>query len=170
MKLEQLRLTTSIVGTMTRSMDLVAPQVDIVRKYQQDYGDGTGIDQAQFIFSDTRPLAATTAENVDLSGALANPLGSTLVFSAVKELLIHAADTNVGNLKIGEGIANAFVGPFGAGSVGIQVPPGGLLHLSNPSAAGWAVTGGSGDLLKVENLGAGSASYDIIIVGEGTAS
>ena len=41
--------------------------------------------------------------------------------------------------------------------------------IASPTAAGWLVTAGTGDLLKIANGGAGSAvDYDIILIGAAT--
>jgi hypothetical protein len=79
-------------------------------------------------------------------------------------------DANTGNLRVGAGVANAFQGFFGASAIGVLVTPDGLLVLIDPSATGQAVTGGTGDLLRIENLSAGSSDYDIYIIGEGTVA
>ena len=47
-----------------------------------------------------------------------------------------------------------------------QMQPGGTLLLVAPNAAGYAVTAGTGDLLKVANSGGSTGvTYDIVIVG-----
>jgi hypothetical protein len=85
-------------------------------------------------------------------------------------IIVKAAEGNTGNLRVGAGVTNAFQGWFGAAAVGCLVPPGGILVLMDPGATGQAVTSGTGDLLRVENLGGSSNSYDIIVAGEGTVS
>lgn len=164
------KITTSIVGRQTAALDLSSVQDNIARSYVQEYADGTGADQAQQMFSDTRALAGSAAESLDLAGGLASALGGNITFTAIKEIIIVAAEANAGNIRVGRVVANGFVGPFDqtAGSLGVTVPPGGRIHLSNPGAGGWGVTGGTADLLRIENLDAAGVSYDIILVGEGT--
>lgn len=167
--LASLKVTTSIVGQVTNALDLATPEVSLSKSYVQNYADGTAIDQAQKVFSDTRSLSSSASESLDLAGGLADPLGGNITFTAIKEIIIKAAAANTGNLRVGKVISNGFAGPFDqtAGSLGVTIPPGGILHLRNASAAGWAVTAGTGDLLSVENLVAAGQSYDIILVGEG---
>jgi hypothetical protein len=170
MLLENLKIILSIIGTQTNAKDLVTPQADLVEKIEQSFSDGTGADQAQVIFSDTRTLAGSTNESLDLAGGLPHALGGTITFSAIKAIIVKARDTNTGNLRVGAGVANAFQGFFGASAIGNLVTPDGLLVLIDPSATGQAVTGGTGDLLRIENLSAGSSDYDIYIIGEGTVA
>lgn len=170
MHLENLKATVALVGTMTSALDLVTPQFDLVKKYEQSFADGTGADQAQVMFSDTRSLAGSTNESLDLAGGLAHALGGSITFSAAKLLIVKAAEGNTGNIRVGAGVTNAFQGWFGASAIGCLVPPGGILVLMDPGATGETVTGGTGDLLRIENLGGSTNSYDIIIAGEGTVA
>ncbi len=170
MNLQNLKITTAISGSQTNAKDLTTPQADIVESFVQSYSDGTGADQAQLIFADERTLAGSASESIDLAGGLTHELGGTITFTAIKEIIVVGDDANSGNLRVGAGVANAFVGPFGASAIGNLVEPSGLLHQRTPSAAGWTVTAGTGDLLRIENLGGASATFKLIIVGEGTVA
>lgn len=170
MNLQNLRLTTAIIGSLANALDVVTPQADIVRKFEFDFDDGTGADQAQAFFSDSRTLAGSASESLDLAGGLASPLGGSITLTAAKILVVKAAAANTGNLRVGADVANAFEGWFGASAIGVLVPPGGILVLVDRSATGQAVTGGTADLLRVENLSAGSSDYEIFIAGEGTVA
>jgi hypothetical protein len=123
MLLENLKIILSIIGTQTNAKDLVTPQADLVEKIEQSFSDGTGADQAQVIFSDTRTLAGSTNESLDLAGGLPHALGGTITFSAIKAIIVKARDTNTGNLRVGAGVANAFQGFFGASAIGNLVTP-----------------------------------------------
>lgn len=48
----------------------------------------------------------------------------------------------------------------------INIRPGGALILLAPDATGYAVTAGTGDLLRIANsAGSTSVTYDIILIG-----
>jgi hypothetical protein len=162
------KITTEIVAQQSSALDLTAPQADISKSYVERYSNGGGADQAQLIFSDSRSINASSNDDLDLSGVLASALGGTIAFAAIKEIIIKAKSTNTGDLRVGKVISNGFAGPFDqtAGSLGVRVPPNGILHLRNPSAGGWAVTNATGDLLRVENLVAAQADYDVFLIGE----
>lgn len=162
------RILTEFDILVSSSLDLGSSESPIAQAFRQAFDTGAGIDQAQIAFGDIRSVNAAATDSLDLAGGLAGLLGGTLTFTAIKEIFIFAAVANDASLLVGEGISNAFVGPFGASAVGILVPPGGILHLRNPTAAGWTVTAGTGDLLPVENPGAVANSYTIILIGEGS--
>jgi hypothetical protein len=128
-------------------------------------GNGTGTNQASRLFSDTRTLAASATENLDLAGVLTDPFGNVLTFATVKVMKFCAAAANVNNVVIGGAAVNGFVGPFGAAPHTLAVRPGGCFVWVAPQT-GAAVTPGTGDLLQVANSGAGtSVTYDVIILG-----
>jgi hypothetical protein len=170
MLLQSAKITTRIVASQTNAKDLSTPQADIVRSIEQSYADGTGADQAQIVWGDTRTLGSSASESLDLAGGLTHELGGTITFTAIKEIIIEGDEDNTGNLRVGAGVANAFVGPFGASAIGNLVGPLGLFHQRDRSATGWAVTAGTGDLLRIENLVAATANYNITIIGEGSVA
>lgn len=160
------RISTDISVLLTNGLDLGAARATIERVIRQAYDTGTGVDQANGAFGDQRAVAGSATDSLDLAGALAGSLGGNLTFTAIKEILVYALPTNTTNLLVGKAVTNAFVGPFGAGAVGISVAPGGLVHLRNPTAAGWAVTVATGDILAVENTGGTAANFLVILIGE----
>lgn len=160
------KFTLSVVAQQTSSKALTTPEADVSKSYVANYANGTGANQAQAIFSDSRTITGSGTDNLDLSGSLTDALGATVALTAVKELVI--ANTGTVQIRVGKKITNGFAGPFDqtAGALGIIVEAGGVLRLSNPSAAGWAVTAATADLLSVENLAGTAAAYDVIIVGK----
>lgn len=170
MLLNNAKITTRVIASQTNAGDLSTPQDDIVKSYEQSYSNGTGAEQAQILFHDQRTLGASAAESLDVAGGLPHPLGGMISFTAIKEIIIAGAPANTGDLRVGAGVVNGFTGPFGAAAIGNLVGPGGIFHQRNASAAGWAVTAGTADLLRVENLVAAAQTYDIIIIGEGVVA
>ena len=158
------KIVTQLYAKLTGTGDLQTPESTLNEINSTSLSNGTGSNQANMVFSDTRSLTASASENLDLAGGLTSALGATITFTKIKAIWIKAASTNTGAIEVGEGIANAFVGPFQASSVGVAIPPGGELLLTAP-VDGWTVTAGTGDLLKVENLVAAAASYDIVLLG-----
>lgn len=127
--------------------------------------NGAGSGQANQLFSDTRTLSASATENLDMAGALANPFGATITYSAVKAIRVCAAAGNTNNVVVGGAGSNTFVGPFADATDKVVVKPGGCFLAVAP-ASGWSVTAGTGDILLVANSGSGtSVTYDVTIVG-----
>lgn len=130
------------------------------------FSDGTGADQIKNVFADNRTIAASSNDDLDLAGSLINALGQTLTFTKIRGILVRAASANVNNVVVGGAAANQFATPFGAVAHTVVVRPGGLLALIANDATGYAVTAGTGDILRVANSGAGSSVvYDIVLIG-----
>jgi hypothetical protein len=125
--------------------------------------DGIGFNQADRVFSDSRTVAASTNDDLDLSGTLLDPFGVVVTFAKVKAIVIKASASNTTNLTIGNG-ATPFIGPFGAAAHTIQLQPGGEINLVAPQT-GWTVTNATADILRIANAAGATAAYDIDIIG-----
>lgn len=131
-------------------------------------GDGEGADTAASVstkmFFDTRTLAASANESLDLAGGLTDASGATLTFTEIHAIYVRAADANVNSVQVGGG-SNPFIGPFADATDRISVGPGDVALLT--STAGWAVTAATADILRLGNSSSGSAvTYDIVVIGE----
>lgn len=162
-------LETAIVASLraieTSALDLAQGRAPIELEVRHAFGNGSGANQASNAFSDSRTLAASGSENLDLAGALISAFGAVLNFASVKAILIRARATNANNVVVGPAASNGFLGPFADASDRVAIKPGGVFLVTAP-AAGWPVTAGSGDLLSVSNSGAGTpVDYDIVVVG-----
>lgn len=134
--------------------------------YSISLGSGTGANQASNSFHDQRTLTASSSENLDLAGSLTNAFGTTLTFTKIKAIIIHAASSNTNNVLVGGAASNAFVNWVGDATDIITVRPGGTFILVAPDSTAYAVTASTGDILKVANSSSGtSVVYDITIIG-----
>lgn len=167
-------MATSITAKVSVKIDAeLANSLDIGSVvYPLSYGitkiltDGTGADQAKEMFSDTRTIAASGTDDIDLSGVLLDAFGNTLLFTRIKALIIEAAAGNTNDVVVGGAASNGFITPFGASTDKVKVKPGGVMVLIAPDATAYAVTAATADLLRVANGGAGtSVTYNIILVG-----
>jgi hypothetical protein len=136
----------------------------------QGYSTGAGASQMDRLFAAQRTITASGTDDLDLSGtALQDILGQNLALVRVKLIAVYAATGNTNNVVVGAAASNQFIGPFGAATHTLALPPGGSLLVVSPTAAGWAVTAGTGDLFRVANGGAStSVTYDVIIGGSST--
>ncbi len=159
---------TQVQGTYSGSNPLGSVSFAFNQRSLSQVTSGTTVGRSDKLFSDTRTIAASSSENLDLAGVLTDPFGVVATFGHVKAIYIKASAANANSVVIGGAPANAFIGPFGDATDKISIPPGGSVLLVHPGA-GWAVTGGTGDILLVGNSGAGSGvSYDIVLVGTST--
>jgi hypothetical protein len=127
---------------------------------------GTGANQADRLFADTRTIAASGTDPLDLNGVLVDAVGTTMSLLRVKFLYVAAAAANVNNVIVGGAGANAFINWVGAAAHTLTVRPGGFLALYAPDATAYAVTAATGDIWQIANSGAGtSVTYDVVIIG-----
>ena len=159
-----LSLTTQLTGDYVKALDIANSTVDLNYVKRTDLASGTGAGQADLLWYDTRTLAASTPEDLDLAGVLTDAFGTTLTFAKIKGLVIVAAAANTNTINVTRPAANG-VPIFLAAGDGVPVLPGGEFRWSAPGA-GVAVTAGTGDLLTITNAAAGtSVTYDVFIVG-----
>jgi hypothetical protein len=126
--------------------------------------DGTGAGQCNKWYRAYRTLTAGSADNLDLAGSLLDPFGNTLTFTGIKYIAISliSASANGTNKLVMGNATNPFVGPLSsAGTIDIFDS----LELYHPGASGWSVTAGTADILKINNPGAASVTYCILIAG-----
>ena len=159
------RAETTITAVQTTTADLSTPADSLAYSKRIDLASGTGINQADLIFHDQRTLIASGTEDLDLAGALTDKFGNTITMARIKGIVVTAAAGNTNNVNVTRPGSNG-VPIFLAAGDGVPVVPGGKFEWWAPSAAGIAVTAGTGDLLTITNsAGSTGVTYDVIIVG-----
>jgi len=149
-------------ATFTNALDNTTTKDALSLDLTDTLANGTGTDQANQIWHDRRTLAATS-ENLDVAGGLTDPFGATVTFTAIKCILIHNRETTAGyDLTIGGG-TNALVNWVADSSDKVVIGPNAVFLLWHPGA-GYAVTAGTGDILKID-AGANTVTYDIVLIG-----
>lgn len=156
--------------TLAGAGDLGTPKVNVAVSKVLDLVGGTdATNKADLLFSDTRTLAASGTENIDLSGVLTDAFGAVITTAEIVAIFISAAAANTNNVNVSVPATNGFAGPFLAAGDGVAVKKGEWQLFVSQS--GWAVTAGTGDLLTVANSAAGTAvTYDIVVVGRTVAA
>lgn len=160
------KISTQISILHTGTGDLATPIATVAKNLAYAFGFGTSSGQATQEFTDTRTLAASTGEDLDLSGAtLKDALGNNLAFTKVVAIVVQANAGNGGNITVGPPASNGFVGPFGAASQTVVIDAGDMFMATNING-GWTVTNSTGDLLHIANTDSvNSGMYDIYIIG-----
>lgn len=129
------------------------------------FANGVGADQADRVWHDRRTLAASAAENLDLSGGLTDVFGATITLARLKALVLYADPGNTNLVQLTRPSSNG-VPLFLAASDGLALRPGGAFCWVSPDATGIVVTAGTGDLLTVTNSAGGtSVTYDVLLLG-----
>lgn len=162
-------ISLSIKAQQIGSADLGSPRMtlDTICEILQ-FSQGTdAVGKTDILFSDTRNLAASTSEDLDLAGVLTDAFGAVVTMAEVVAIFVKAHSTNVNNVVVGAA-AQPFAGPLGA--TGTYTIKPGEYYLA-VSRSGWAVGAGATDDLKIANGGAGSAvNYDIVVIGRSAAA
>jgi hypothetical protein len=157
-------IKAGISATHTSVLDLATATFPLSLFSSINLTDGTGASQADRIFSDSRTLAASATEDLDLSGALTNAYG-TVTFARIKAILIVADAGNTNNVNFSRPASNG-VPLFLAASDGLPIRPGGVFLWACSDATGIAVTAGTGDLITLTNsAGSTAVTYSIVIIG-----
>lgn len=156
--------------TQVGSNDLGSPNLKLdIAKLLTLYEGTDATNKADLFFSDTRTLAASGTEDLDLAGVLTSAFGATIAAAEVVAIFIAAAAGNTNNVNVTRPASNGFIGPFLAAGDGISVKPGEWAALVSQS--GWAVTAATGDLLTITNsAGSTGVTYDIVIVARTVAA
>lgn len=160
------KVSLTLESRLSSGLDLNATaQALLSLSKQLRLSDGTGADQANQLWFDTRQIAVSGTDDLDLSGVLVNALGATVAFARVKLMYVFAYASNTNNVLIGGG-TNPLVNWVGAAGDIVVVTPGGIHWLYAPNATAYAVTAGTGDILRIANSGAGTVvDYDIVLIG-----
>jgi hypothetical protein len=160
-------LAVAASASLTGAQDLTTPLANLVFSRSAKLGSGTGAGQADRLFSDRRTLDASATENLDLSGALLDALGGPAAFVRVKGLFISADASNTNRVVFGAASANAWATLLNTTGT-VSLPPGAsaAFMCGTGDATAWAVTSGTGDILKVANGAGGTpVTYDIVVIG-----
>jgi len=156
----------SVLTTLIGGLDIQTQKSELQFTRGFSLDSGTGANQADKVWSDTRTITASGTDDIDLAGVLLDAFGAALTFAKVKLIAVAAYAANTNNCVVGAAAATQFVGPFGAATHTVAVAPGGFFCITRPDAAGWAVGAGASDLLRVTNSAGGtSVTYDVVILG-----
>lgn len=162
------RFDLSVSANYSATLDLATAQANLLKTYSAVLQTGVGAGQADKTFHDTRTLAASASEDLDLAGTLLDAFGTAITFVKLKAVIISAAAANTNNVLVG-GVAagvTSFLSPAATGI--ITVRPGATFAIlaGQADSTGYAVTATTADLLHIANSAGGtSVTYDVIIVG-----
>ncbi len=133
-----------------------------------EFVDGTGLNQVDMVYTETRTVAASTTEDIDVdAGGLLDAFGQVFTIAELKALIICAATANTNTVTI-LGDANS-VPVLDTAAATMDLKPGGCFVFVDPSAAGVPVTAATGDIIQVENT-AGGTTVDLNILILGSSS
>ena len=157
------RFALTIESTLTNPLDLSTPLDPLRYSLSQVISDGAGANQANLHWHDTRQLAASATDDIDLAGALSGAFGATLTFARVKAILVRNKGTTAAAITVGPSPTNGVANFLGTSD---RLPAGALMAMALFDATGWPITAGSADRIRVTNTsGALTQEYEIIVIG-----
>lgn len=166
-------ITTRMIARYVGSQDYGGPEYRPMIEAIAQWENGTGANQADAPpYLDERTIASGASDDIDLSGVLIGPFGTTIAFARMVAMLIinapknPAAPRNTTALTIGAG-ANPWFGFVGgaANTVGPLRPNGAFLMFSGDAGGLGAVTPGTADILRVTNAAGAPNTYQICLIG-----
>jgi hypothetical protein len=162
-------IEVGVKAKQTGTADLGTPNILLDIAKSMEFTPGTAsVAQANVLFSDTRTLAASASEDLDLAGALADAFGATIAAAEVVAIYIAAASGNTNDVQVTRPATNG-VPLFLAAGDGLALGPGDFVLLTNRK--GVTVTAGTGDVVHIANSGAGSSvTYDVVVIGRTVAA
>jgi hypothetical protein len=158
-----------IQGKQTGAGDLGTPQLPIDIDELLDFSAGTAaVGQANVLFQDTRTIAASGNEDLDVAGVLTDAFGASIAAAEIVAIFIKAHEPNTNSVQVTRPAANG-VPLFLAASDGLSIAPGDFFLLTRRT--GVTVTAATGDLINIANSGAGTGvTYDVVIIGRTIAA
>lgn len=161
------RISVALNGLQTATPDLSAATSNVGVERTYSFLNGTLAGQADRVWKDSGTIGASSNTDIDLAGSLTDDFGGTVAFARIKALVIAAAAGNTNNVVVGAAASNPWTTLLGSTHT-ITLRPGAWIALGAGTAdlTGYAVTAGTGDVLRLANSGAGTGvNYDIAIIG-----
>ena len=156
------QILLSILAHETTSGDISRTLRATPASYSLSLSDGTGANQSQVVWSDSR-TATNAPSSINLT-SLPDDRG-TVALAAIKVMYIR----NSGSVAVNWNGGTWTSGPLSApGDCVLTIPAGGCAVFVAPTAAGYAVPAGS-QTIDIDTA-SGSSAYEIILIGEGTVT
>jgi len=128
---------------------------------------GTGSQQVNQEYLATRSVLTTANDDIDLSGSLTDDDGETITFTKIKKIIVAITDADgTKKLYVGpKGVSNPFIGPWAGGQGATVYEEVFEFQLWINSFAGWTVTAGTGDILRIHNPTGSTITYTLYLEG-----
>ena len=160
-------VNVNVKGSITENaLDIGTASFRFNETLTQAFAQGVAANQANQMWTDSRSIAGSANDDIDLAGGVTSAFGAAITFTSIKAIIVQAAAANANNLIMGGEGTNPFETMFGLADATLIIQPGGMLVLTAPGATGYVVTATTGDILRFTNAGAGTINYDLYIIGE----
>lgn len=143
------------------------------KKYTFTVADGTGANQAQWVYRALRTVTpSTTTDDIDLFASLEDVLNIAVRAATIRLLAVkNLSETNGENLLVGGAGAggNAWGVPWNNNQDAEDTVGPGDLMLKTNFRQGFAVTPTSGDILRILHAGVADIDYELTLWGTSEA-
>jgi hypothetical protein len=154
---------------LTDALDNSIPKDELDKKFSWSITTGTGADQGDRLFHDTRTISANSSEELDIVGSLTDAFGDTFSPAGIKALCVIGSTGNSHNITMGNSTAATFLAGFGSATHTWAIGPGDIFLATKRNATDWDCAAGSTDKLKFTNGSTGNtATYFIALVAAST--
>lgn len=156
---------------LAETLDLSTAQDPLAIQSQKAISNGVGANQANRTWHDRRTLTQAGPGNVDsldlVGTALQDAFGNNVALARIKALYVKN-NSAASTLKIGGNVTP--IPLFAAANDVLVLRPGGEVLLVGFDATGYALVGGSADILDITHGGEDAAdlTYDIVVIGAAT--
>ena len=155
--------TAKISAAWAKALEVGSAASSPTLTQQTTFANGTGAGNIENVISKVGSIVASGLANLDLAGVEADPGGDLVTFTKVKAFLVKNTSASGDGISVG----GTFIAWKLAANDEVVVPPGGCFMMTAPSAAGFAVTAGSADIMTLANLDVAIAqTYEVIVLGE----
>lgn len=163
-------ISLSLRAKLTGTADLGNPAAPVTLEKLIQITAGTdALGKADILWADTRTIAASSNENIDLAGVLAGLLGGTVTAAEITAIALVADKDNTNDVVVFGAASNPFNGPLSGTTPKLTLGPDDVALITNKK--GWTVTAGTGDIILVANGGAGtSVTYTVVLIGRTVAA
>lgn len=142
------------------SSDRESYEIRVATELVNSFVDGVGAGAVNAIWQDVRPLTDGGNETLDVSPTPTSGKSGVVTFARIKGCLIWAPATNTTNITITGTLLY-----LAAGDAVRALKPGGVLLITDPSAAGMVVTPTTVDTIILTNSSGAAATYGVILAG-----
>lgn len=155
----------SASATMTKTEEM-STLTDVLSKVMNaTFALGTGANQINGLFHDTRTLSDAANETLNFlaAGSLEDKLGEAMDLDILKVLIVH---NNSSDASLIVGATGAGQMPiFGATTEKITIPPGGTFVFTAPDVNGVDVSSAASMKFEHNGVGTSDLDYDVIVAG-----
>lgn len=136
-------------------------------EYRKAFSDGEAVDGAEVVFHNSYTVSASGSQTLDLTGALVDAFGNTIVFKKLKAIQVRNMSSTAGaKVTLGTPASEYHDEMFtGSGSESINVRPGGLFLWVDPSEDATAMVADTDDKLTIANGTGAGITVEVTLIG-----